>query len=454
MQAPRRNSLIQGDALATMRGWPDACIDHCIADPPFNMSKRRGLGWAFSSHVTMAESWDRFGEDEFFQFNVEWLREVCRVVKPNGNILVFGTYHNIYQLGFILQSGLNRRVLNSIVWYKPNAQPNITARMLTESTEYIVWAVNGTEAGPDKATKWTFNYRKAKELGGDRQHRNVLGLDKSRPIVTLSELQVPVVSKRERRHGKHPSQKPVALMERLISLYTKPGELILDPFTGSGAVAQACIRRARDYVVVERSDEYHWLARHNIESEQLSKVGSIHRWAELRERPLTEEEILVIDAVPVPQADRLDLIIDVIGIVEEGITSRTAVANFLASEDREGYDPRQGAYYADAAYALGWIRPAAGNEIRFVVTERGREVRAAGGAGLRRLVWEDIEGMHFGFIADDLGISLRDGIRDEVAYRGRLAHWFDLGDQPGSTADRRTHTIRNWIRQLRENEIA
>ena len=106
MQAPRRNSLIQGDALATMRGWPDACIDHCIADPPFNMSKRRGLGWAFSSHVTMAESWDRFGEDEFFQFNVEWLREVCRVVKPNGNILVFGTYHNIYQLGFILQSGL------------------------------------------------------------------------------------------------------------------------------------------------------------------------------------------------------------------------------------------------------------------------------------------------------------------------------------------------------------
>ena len=158
MQAPRRNSLIQGDALATMRGWPDACIDHCIADPPFNMSKRRGLGWAFSSHVTMAESWDRFGEDEFFQFNVEWLREVCRVVKPNGNILVFGTYHNIYQLGFILQSGLNRRVLNSIVWYKPNAQPNITARMLAESTEQLVWAVNGTPDGPKKATKWVFNY--------------------------------------------------------------------------------------------------------------------------------------------------------------------------------------------------------------------------------------------------------------------------------------------------------
>ena len=121
----------------------------------------------------MAESWDRFGEDEFFQFNVEWLREVCRVVKPNGNILVFGTYHNIYQLGFILQSGLNRRVLNSIVWYKPNAQPNITARMLAESTEQLVWAVNGTPDGPGKATKWVFNYWEAKALNGGKQMRNL-----------------------------------------------------------------------------------------------------------------------------------------------------------------------------------------------------------------------------------------------------------------------------------------
>ena len=454
LQAPRRNSLIQGDALATMRGWPDACIDHCIADPPFNMSKRRGLGWAFSSHVTMAESWDRFGEDEFFQFNVEWLREVCRVVKPNGNILVFGTYHNIYQLGFILQSGLNRRVLNSIVWYKPNAQPNITARMLTESTEYIVWAVNGTEAGRDKATNWTFNYRKARELGGDRQHRNVLGRDKRHRVVTLSELQVPVVSKKERAHGKHPSQKPVALMERLVSLYTKPGELILDPFAGSGALAQACIRRARDYVAVERSEEYHAMAERNILSEKRSKVGVIHRWAELRGSPLSEEEILVLDGVPVPQADRLDLVIEVIKIVGDGHNSRTAVADFLASNDRDDYDRRQGAYYADAAYALGWIRPEAQRDSRFVVTDRGREVVKATGPGLRRLVWEDIEGMHFGFVADDLGISLRSGIPDEGAYRGKLADWFDLGDEPGSTADRRTRTILNWIRQLRENEIA
>ena len=133
-----------------MAAWPDGCVDHCIADPPFGIASgsgrrgKKGLGWAFSSHVTMQETWDRFSHDDFFQFNVRWLSEVCRVVKPNGNILVFGTFHNIYQLGFILQSVLNRRILNSIVWFKPNAQPNITARTLTESTEQIIWAVNET----------------------------------------------------------------------------------------------------------------------------------------------------------------------------------------------------------------------------------------------------------------------------------------------------------------------
>src|SRR4051794_6490082 len=150
LDAARRNKLFSGDCLSVMADLPDGCIDHCIVDPPFNIGSgsgrksKAGLGWAFSSHVTMEEGWDAFTKDAFFEFNERWLREVSRVVKPNGNILVFGTYHNIYQLGFILQHVLERRILNSVVWSKPNAQPNITARMLTESTEQIIWAVNGT----------------------------------------------------------------------------------------------------------------------------------------------------------------------------------------------------------------------------------------------------------------------------------------------------------------------
>ncbi len=240
-----RNRILVGDCLAEMRSWPAASVDHCIVDPPFNIGSgsgrkgKAGLGWAFSSHVTMAEQWDAYGKDEFFAFNVEWLREVSRVVKPNGNILVFGTYHNIYQLGFIIQDVLERRVLNSVIWSKPNAQPNITARMLTESTEQVIWAVNNT---PAKATGWTFNYWDAKEMNGGKQMRNVW--------------EFPVTAKRERAEGKHPSQKPLGLLERAVLLASKPGELILDPFGGSGTLALAAAKHGRDWLLIEKDQAY------------------------------------------------------------------------------------------------------------------------------------------------------------------------------------------------------
>jgi len=244
---PVPNTIIEGDCLEVMRQWPDDCVDHCIADPPFGMSKKRGLGWAFSSHVTMEEAWDRFSKDEFFQFNVSWLSEVCRVVKPNGNILVFGTFHNIYQLGFIFQNVLDRRVLNSIVWFKPNAQPNITARTLTESTEQIVWAVNNP---PGKAKKWTFNYWQAKEMAGGKQMRNLW--------------EIPYTPASERAFGKHPSQKPLAVVERLVLIATNPGELVLDPFAGSGTLAVAAERHGRRWVLIESEASYVEMARQRV----------------------------------------------------------------------------------------------------------------------------------------------------------------------------------------------
>ena len=252
---PPANRLITGDCLDVMRGWPDGCIDHCIVDPPFNIGSgsgrknRAGLGWAFSSHVTMQERWDDFTKDDFYRFNERWLREVCRVVRPNGNILVFGTYHNIYQLGHILQDRIERRVLNSVVWFKPNAQPNITARTLTESTEQIIWAVNET---PAKATGWTFNYWDAKEMNGGKQMRNLW--------------QFPVTSTKERAAGKHPSQKPLALLERAVLLATKPGDLVLDPFGGAGTLALAAAKHGRDWLLIENVPEYAAIAQRRIEA--------------------------------------------------------------------------------------------------------------------------------------------------------------------------------------------
>jgi DNA modification methylase len=250
---PAANKLITGDCLDVMRGWPDGCIDHCIVDPPFNIGSgsgrkgKNGLGWAFSSHVTMEEAWDAFTKDEFFDFNRRWLAEVSRVVKPNGNILVFGTYHNIYQLGFILQHALERRILNSVVWFKPNAQPNITARTLTESTEQIIWAVNET---PAKATGWTFNYWDAKEMNDGKQMRNLWSF--------------PVTSQKERANGKHPSQKPLALIERAVLLASKPGELLLDPFGGAGTLGVAAAKHERDWIMIESVPEYAAIARKRL----------------------------------------------------------------------------------------------------------------------------------------------------------------------------------------------
>ena len=153
-----------------MRRWPDGCVDACITDPPYNMSREKGLGWAFSSHVTMQERWDRFSPDGYLDFTCAWLEQVCRLVKPNGNILIFGSFHNIYTIGFVLQAELARRVLQQITWFKPNAQPNITGRLTTESTEYVLWACNNT---PQKAARWTFNYEAAKQINGGKQLRNL-----------------------------------------------------------------------------------------------------------------------------------------------------------------------------------------------------------------------------------------------------------------------------------------
>jgi site-specific DNA-methyltransferase (adenine-specific) len=233
-----------------MRRLPDHSFDHCIADPPFNISRRRGLGWAFSRHITMQEAWDRMAGDEFWAFNIAWLREASRVIKPNGNLIVFGTYHNIYQLGFLLQSGLDRRVLNSIVYKRTNPQPNITARMLTEATEYLIWAVNET---PDRARNWTFNYWDAKEMNGGRQLQNVW--------------EYPVTPKSERRHGKHPSQKPLALLERIVLLCSKPGDSILDPFTGTGTAALAARRHGRRWLAIENNPDYLDIAERRLAAE-------------------------------------------------------------------------------------------------------------------------------------------------------------------------------------------
>ena len=218
ISTPEYNNIYEGDCIEIMQSWEDNCIDHCIVDPPFNMSKKNGLGWAFSSHVTMQEEWDQFPRKVFIEFCKTWIKEVMRVVKPNGNIFIFGTYHNIYDIGFILNE-FDLKIINSIIWFKPNAQPNITCRMLTESTEQLIWACNNPTK---KAKNWIFNYETAKKFNNGKQLRNFWS--------------IPYTPKSEKIFGKHPTQKPIDLITRLILIASKPKDIILDCFAGSGTL--------------------------------------------------------------------------------------------------------------------------------------------------------------------------------------------------------------------------
>ena len=242
------NQIITGDCLQILQSFPDGVIDCCVADPPFNMSKTKGLGWAFSSHVTMQEQWDIFSKDDYFQFTVNWIKEVLRVLKTNGNLFIFGSFHCIFTIGFILQNIFDRRIISQIVWYKPNAQPNITCRMFTESTEFIIWAVNNESK---KAKNWTFNYETMKAMNSGKQMRNMW--------------EIPLTKPSEKTYGKHPSQKPVAVVNRLILAGTNEDDLILDPFSGAGTTAVVAEQQNRRWIMIEKDETYNQIAKLRID---------------------------------------------------------------------------------------------------------------------------------------------------------------------------------------------
>jgi len=256
-----RSALVLGDALEFLRTLPDRSVSHCITDPPYNISgteSRREIGW-YKSNPTwreergfakISEDWDKFSQSDYLEFTYLWLTEVTRVVVPNGNILVFGTYHNIYKVGYVLEQ-LDRKIVNSIIWYKRNAFPNITQRMFCESTEQIIWAVNNVAK---KAKNWVFNYEEMKQLTANgKQMRNMWD--------------IPMTPTSEKSSGKHPSQKPLAVMDRLVLGCTNPGDLILDPFGGSGTTAVSAQRHLRNFLIVERDPDYCDIAKKRIQSE-------------------------------------------------------------------------------------------------------------------------------------------------------------------------------------------
>jgi len=244
------NKIIHGDCINIMKELPDDSFDHCITDPPYNISgydNKKEIGW-YNSNKTwkedkkfskISEDWDSYSDEDYLSFTNTWLEEIKRIVKPNGNILIFGTYHSIYKLGFLIEN-LDLKINNSIIWYKRNAFPNITQRMFCESTEQIIWAVNNSKK---KATKWVFNYHLLKDMTENKkQMRNMWD--------------IPMTKTSEKTFGKHPSQKPLAVVNRLILGCTNEDQSVIDPFSGSGTIPIVSKLNGRKFLGIEKDETY------------------------------------------------------------------------------------------------------------------------------------------------------------------------------------------------------
>lgn len=249
------HKLILGDSLEELKKIQDNSIDLMFADPPYGLAKKNGLGWAYSKHITLEEAWDIFSKDEYFKFSLEWISECMRLLKHGGSFWVCGSFHNIYLMGFILHH-LDFKINNSIVWFKPNAQPNITCRMFTESTEHLIWAVkNHTK------TKWVFNYQDTKNKISDTI--NPLGKQ------TRNVWSIPLTSAKEKWAGKHPTQKPIELLRRVILSCSKERDLILDPFVGSGTTSVVAKMLNRNSIGIDKDKKYLSIAKKRLSQTNL-----------------------------------------------------------------------------------------------------------------------------------------------------------------------------------------
>ncbi len=207
-----------------------------FADPPYFLSND-GITCHAGKMVSVNKGkWDKSrGPDANHEFNRAWLAACQRVLKPNGTIWVSGTSHVIHSVGFAMQQ-LGMKLLNDISWVKPNPPPNLSCRYFTHATETIIWAAKNAKS------KHTFNYKLMREMAGGKQMKSVW--------------QMAVPERAEKRFGKHPTQKPLALLTRIIQAATNFGDLILDPFAGSGTTAIAALRIQRAAVAIDLSGDY------------------------------------------------------------------------------------------------------------------------------------------------------------------------------------------------------
>lgn len=246
--------LINEDALAALAEIESSSIDFIFADPPYFLSNDGFTVKSGKAASVNKGQWDKSsGFDADLAFHRAWISECLRVLKPNGTIAISGTYHSIYQCGFLLQE-LGCRIINDLAWFKPNGAPALAGRNFTASHETIIWA------SKSKKAKHTFNYAVSKSweapsdklLNPGKQMRSVWS--------------IATTPKREKEFGQHPTQKPLELLLRLVAICTNKGDVVLDPFCGSGTTGVAAITLSRKFVGIDLDKDHLELARRRIEA--------------------------------------------------------------------------------------------------------------------------------------------------------------------------------------------
>ncbi|MBS4009447.1 MAG: site-specific DNA-methyltransferase [Roseovarius sp.] len=240
------NTIIAGDCIEVMNSLPEASVDLIFADPPYNLQLKGDLHRPDNSQVdAVDDAWDQFASFAAYdKFTQDWLKAARRLLKPHGAIWVIGSYHNIFRVGAALQDA-GYWILNDVIWRKSNPMPNFRGKRLTNAHETMIWA------SKSEGAKYTFNYEALKSLNDGVQMRS----DWVLPLCTGHER-----LKDDNGDKAHPTQKPESLLHRVLVGSTNPGDVVLDPFFGTGTTGAVAKMLGRDYIGIEREAAYRSVA--------------------------------------------------------------------------------------------------------------------------------------------------------------------------------------------------
>ncbi len=327
------NQIMLGDCVEQLNSLPENSVDLIFADPPYNLQLEGGLSRPNETKVDgVHNDWDKFSSFAAYdQFSNDWLRAARRVLKPNGAIWVIGSYHNIFRLGTSLMDA-GFWILNDVIWRKTNPMPNFRGRRFTNAHETLIWA------GKDEKSKYTFNYESMKAFNEDVQMR--------------SDWFIPICTGAERLKGDdgkkvHPTQKPLGLLQRIILSTTNKGDVVLDPFFGTGTTGAAAKMLGRKFIGIERDPVYAKAAKKRIAETKVIDIEALEAMPSKRDLP------------KVPFGTLLE-----IGLMKAGSTLYNKKANIQAKvqtdgslkvkKDVQGSIHKMGAHVQDKQACNGW----------------------------------------------------------------------------------------------------